>query len=85
MADSQYDQFLQEATAPDAASESVLGRDCLYGLYTSWCFLSQTVPRPEDAFWAAMREKRIRPGHTPLRMTGPAANDYILSSYPGLV
>ena len=85
MADSQYDQFLQEATAPEAAADSVLGRDCLYGLYTSWCFLSQTAPRPEEAFWAAMKEKRIRPGRTPLRMKGPAAADYILSSYPGLV
>ena len=32
-----------------------------------------------------MKEKRIRPGRTPLRMKGPAAADYILSSYPGLV
>ena len=85
MADSQYDQFLHEATAPNAVSDSALGRDCLYGLYTSWCFLSQSAPRPEVAFWAAMKEKRIRPGHTPLRMKGPAAADYILSSYPGLV
>ncbi len=85
MADSQYDQFLQEATTPDAASGSVLGRDSLYGVYTSWCFLSRTVPRPEDAFWAAMKKKRIRPGHTRLRMKGPAAADYILSSYPGLI
>jgi hypothetical protein len=85
MADSQYDQFLQEATVPDPASGSALGRDCLYGVYTSWCFLSQVVPRAEDAFWAAMRQKRIRPGRTCLRIKGPAAADYILSSYPGLV
>lgn len=85
MADSQYDQFLQEATAPGATSGSVLGRDCLYGVYTSWCFLSRAVPRSEDVFWAAMAEKKIRPGRTPLRIKGPAAADYILSSYPGLV
>ncbi|MGO4807817.1 hypothetical protein AB4089_22160 [Arthrobacter sp. 2MCAF15] len=85
MADSQYDQFLQEATTLDDQSDSVLGQDCLYGLYTSWCFLSQTAPRPEDAFWAAMKEKKIRPGHAHLRMKGPAAADYIVSSYPGLV
>ena len=83
MANSQYDQFLREATAP--ASDSVLGRDCLYGVYTSWCYLSQAVPRPEDAFWAAMRQKRIRPGRTHLRMKGPAAADYILSSYPEVI
>ena len=46
MADSQYDQFLQEATTSDAASGSVLGRDCLYGVYTSWCFLSRVCPGP---------------------------------------
>ncbi|MCX6499146.1 MAG: hypothetical protein NTU93_10135 [Arthrobacter sp.] len=85
MANSQYDQFLQEATAHDAAPGAVLERDCLYGIYTSWCFLSQTAPRSEDDFWAAMRQKRIRPGRTPLRMKGPAAADYILSSYPGVV
>ena len=85
MATSQYDQFLQEATTRDPASDHALGRDCLYGLYTSWCFLSQTAPRPEDAFWAAMKEKKIGPGHTPLRMKGSAAADYILSSFPDLV
>ncbi|MEC5189857.1 hypothetical protein ACOM2C_09655 [Pseudarthrobacter sp. So.54] len=84
MADSQYDRFLLEATTPDTASD-VLGRDSLYGVYTSWCFLTQAAPRPEDAFWAAMRQKRIRPGRTRLRMKGPAAADYILSSYPGMV
>ena len=85
MADSQYDQFLQEATAPDAAAGSGIGRDCLYGTYTSWCFLSRAVPHEEDAFWAAMKKKRIRPGRTRLRIKGPAAADYILSTYPGLI
>ena len=82
MSDMQYDQFLREATTPDTAS-GVLERDCLYGVYTSWCYLSQSAPRPEDAFWAAMRQKRIRPGRTHLRIKGPAAADYILASYPG--
>lgn len=85
MATSQYDQFLQEATAQDPASDHALGKDCLYGLYTSWCFLSQATPRPEDAFWAAMKEKQIHPKRNGLRMKGPAAADYILASYPGLV
>ena len=80
MADSRFDQFLLEATAPDAAFDSFLGRDWLYGVYTSWCFVTQSAPRPEEAFWAAMRQKRIRPGRTSLRMKGPAAADYILSS-----
>jgi hypothetical protein len=85
MAHSHFDRFLQEATiyAPD--SYNALGRDCLYGLYTSWCFLSQTIPRPEDTFWAAMNEKQIDPDRTGLRIRGPAAADYLVSSYPGLV
>jgi hypothetical protein len=85
MADSQYDQFLFEATAPDAAAGAGIRRECLYGVYMSWCFLSSSAPRAEDAFWAAMKKKRIRPGRTPLRIKGPAAADYILSTYPGLV
>ena len=37
------------------------------------------------AFWAAMKKKQIHPKRTGLRMKGPAAADYILASYPGLV
>lgn len=85
MATSQYDQFLTEATVVGAPCDPAPGRDCLYGVYTSWCFLSRTVPTSEDAFWAAMKKKRIRPGRTPLQIKGPAAADYILSTYPGLV
>ncbi|MGO4193453.1 hypothetical protein AB4Y67_17540 [Arthrobacter sp. YAF17] len=85
MATSQYDQFLQEATTPDPAADHALGRNRLYGLYTSWCFLRQAAPRPEDAFWTAMKKKQIHPRRTGLRMKGPAAADYILASYPGLV
>ena len=70
MANSQFDQFLDEATTSGDRPDSALGRDCLYGLYTSWCFLHQSAPRPEGAFWAAMRRKRIRPGHNGLRMKG---------------
>lgn len=84
LADS-FDRFLHEATAFDPTAGTALGRSRLYGLYTSWCFVSQCVPGPEDAFWAAMKEKGIRPGRTPLRMKGPAATDYILSTYPEMV
>ena len=85
MANSQYDKFLQEATTADPASDRALGRSRLYGLYTSWCFLNQAAPQPEVAFWAAMKKKRIHPKGSGLRMKGPAAADYILASYPGLV
>lgn len=84
MAHSQFDIFLSEATYPDQASEHTLDRDHLYGLYTSWCFINQQALSPEDSFWAAMRD-RINPDRNCLRMKGPAATDYIMASYPGLV
>ncbi|WP_164200334.1 hypothetical protein [[Micrococcus luteus] ATCC 49442] len=84
MAPSQYDVFLTEATINDH-TDSTLGRDCLYGLYTSWCLLHHLEPGTEVTFWAAMKKKHIHPGHNGLRMKGPAAADYILASYPGLV
>jgi hypothetical protein len=85
MANSQFDQFLQEATTRDPAFDRSLGRNRLYGLYTSWCFLRQAAPGPEDAFWVAMKENQINPKRAGLRMKGPAAADYILTSYLGLV
>lgn len=85
MATSHYDQFLQEAITRDPASNHAMGRDRLYGLYTSWCVLGETTPGPENAFWAAMKKKRIHPTRTGLRMTGTAAADYILTSYPDMV
>ncbi|MFE4836376.1 hypothetical protein ACFRAU_17055 [Arthrobacter sp. NPDC056691] len=84
MAVSQFDQFLHDATICDPDSESTLGRDPLYGLYISWCTVTQTRPRRERSFWAAMQQ-RMDPGHNSLRMRGPAAADYLLSSYPSLV
>jgi len=84
MANSQFDIFLQEATHLDRAFDHNLNDDRLYGLYTSWCFINQQAPGMEAAFWAAMRH-RIMPGCNGLRMKGPAAADYILTSYPGLV
>ena len=84
MPDTQYDQFLQDATTCEPGSEFTLKPDALYGLYTSWCHLTLHEPRPERAFWTAMR-RRIDPGANGLRMKGAAAADYILSSYPALV
>lgn len=84
MANSQYDTFLSEATTCDTGSEFSLDKDPLYGLYTSWCFINERAPRTETAFWAAMKD-RIRPDRNGLRMKGPAATDYILTSCPGLV
>jgi hypothetical protein len=83
MANSQFDLFLQEATYPDDAAEG-LNQDRLFGLYTSWCFINQQRPGPEAEFWAEMKH-RINPKRNCLRMRGPAAADYIVASYPGLV
>ncbi len=79
MAHSQFDQFLSEATYLDRECDSTLNGDSLYGLYTSWCYLSGTTPKAERTFWAAMNQ-RVIPGQC-LKMKGPAAADYILSSY----
>jgi len=84
MANSQFDLFLNEATYSDHASGFTLDRDRLYGLYTSWCMINQQRLGSESTFWSAMKH-RINPGHNGLRMKGPAAADYILASYPGLV
>ena len=83
VAHSQFDQFLQEATYIDPEPGTTLDADTLYGLYTSWCLLSRQKPHPEQAFWAAM-DQRISPRQR-LRMKGPAAADYILTSYPAVV
>ena len=83
MAHSQFDQFLQEATYRDPESDVALDGDSLYGLYTSWCFVTQNTPQAEHVFWEAMSQ-RTGPGDK-LRMKGPAAADYILHSYRSLV
>ncbi|WP_104046116.1 hypothetical protein [Arthrobacter sp. ZGTC412] len=83
MAHSQFDQFLQEATYPDPESDRTLDGDSFYGLYTSWCYGSHRTPQAEHVFWTAMNRRGI-PGQR-LRMKGPAAADYILSSYPAMV
>lgn len=84
MAHSQFDTFLQEATYLDHAPEHALNRDRLYGLYISWCFINQQAVSAEESFWSAISD-RFNPEHNGLRMKGPAAADYILTSYPDLV
>jgi len=84
MANSQFDHFLSEATYSDPASGCSLDRDRLYGLYVSWCSVNGQPLGTESNFWATMK-RRISPARNGLRMRGPAAADYILASYPGLV
>lgn len=84
VATSHFDQFLIEATVSDPGTDLSLGADTLYGLYTSWCFLKGLVPKEDSVFRAAMRRAGIDLHDTRLRMTGPAAADYILASYPAM-
>jgi hypothetical protein len=81
MATSHFEQFLLKATVPDDA-HCPLGPDCLYGLHTSWCLLQHINPAPDITFRAAMHRRGIRRRNSRLRMTGLAAADYILASYP---
>lgn len=92
MTASPYSLFLADTIA-HAEPGNGLTDDELYGVYTSWCLLRRELPAPQPAFWAAMREggipdrcriarRVIRPG---LRMTGPAAADYILASQTSLL
>ena len=85
MVTSQFDQFLQEATTRGAGPDDTLDGDPLYGLYMSWCYVTQAAPRTERSFWQAMKKKQIVPGRNGLRMQGHAAADYILTSHLGLV
>lgn len=89
-----YTQFLAQCIAADPEEDySGLSEDEMYGVFVSWCFLHRREPVTPAVFWAEMAQRGLdrrrldagqyfRPG---LRMTGPAAVDYILSSQPGLV
>lgn len=81
MTTSHIQHFLREATVPDE-TESPLGPDCLYGLYTSWCMLNNINPLEDVDFRTAIRRQGIVPGRSRRRMAGRAATDYILASYP---
>ncbi|MFC4395322.1 hypothetical protein [Arthrobacter sedimenti] len=84
MASSQFQQFLHEATTSEPSSDRPLGPDCLYGLYVSWAALHGLTPKPDQAFRAGMLRCGVDVRNSRLRMTGPAAADYILSSYPAV-
>jgi hypothetical protein len=88
-----YARFVQDCIAADTHDDHKLTEDQLYGVYLSWCALQAHTPGPCESFWAAMSRldvherigndhPKLRPG---LRMTGPAALDYILASQPSLV
>lgn len=81
--------FLRECIVWDETTDDALDLDAAYGLYVSWCVLNRKIPVPDHTFRTALHLEGIRPrkqGRTHilpgLRMTGPAATDYILNSSP---
>jgi hypothetical protein len=84
MPSSHFQQFLDEATTPDPSTDHPLGPDCLYGLYVSWASLHGLRAKPDQAFRAGMLRCGVDPDDCRLHMTGPAAADYILCSYPAV-
>ncbi|MFK4296730.1 hypothetical protein ABH924_001876 [Arthrobacter sp. GAS37] len=85
----QISQFLQDSIIRDDTNASALDADVFYGLYVSWCSLNRKVPLPDRAFRTALRLAGLRTEKNGkgkkgvfqgLRMTGPAAVDYILNS-----
>jgi hypothetical protein len=82
MAASHFTKFLDEATVLEFDTDCPMSADCLYGLYVSWCLLCGTKAELDVTFRAAMHRAGIDVHDCRLRMVGPAAADYILSSYP---
>ncbi len=93
MANSMYRRFLAECIIVDPEADPGLNEDEMYGVFVSWCFLNRFNPAASRVFWAEMaknghHQRRLEAGRyfrAGLRMTGPAAVDYILSSRPCLV
>ncbi len=81
MATSHFERFLLEATVPDETRRP-LGPDSLRGLYTSWCLLHNITPVEDVTFRSAMQRCGVDLRNSHRRITGQAARDYILASYP---
>jgi hypothetical protein len=84
VATSHFQQFLNDATVRDGSGDGELGPDSLYGLYVSWAGLHHVRAKSDQAFRAGMHRCGIDVNHCRLHMCGPAAADYILSSYPAV-
>lgn len=85
MVATQFEHFVAEALTTDRATDTVLGPDELFGLYTSWCLIHQAQPAAAEDLFMALRERGVDPENCELAMTGPAAADYILASAPSLI
>lgn len=82
MTKTRLEDFLNACVAPDPDG-SGLSMDELYGVYLSWCGLERVAPAGGGAFRAGLRAANVRPAHRGgrcpgLRMSGPAACDYLV-------
>ena len=82
MAKTPLENFFNECVARDPEGDGLSMAE-LYGLYLSWCVLEGSAPVGDKAFRADLRAANIRPAHRGgrcpgLRMTGPAACDYLV-------
>ena len=76
------EDFLNECVTADPDGDG-LSVEELYGLYLSWCGLEGVAPVGGRAFRAGLREANVPIEHRgrrcpDLRMTGPAACDYLI-------
>ena len=77
-----FERVVAEALTAERETDGQLTPDELYGLYTSWCLLHSITPVGDVTFRSAMQRRGIDLRNSRRRMIGPAAADYILSSYP---
>jgi hypothetical protein len=83
---SHFDRFLSEAIAVDREAGAGLGPDALYGLYTSWCLMTDAHTATARALFKALKDRHgISSSNNALAMTGPAARNYILASAPNVI
>ncbi|MFF1830818.1 hypothetical protein [Paenarthrobacter sp. NPDC058040] len=87
MATDTFARFIQETLVIEEDTDEGMDLDTLYGLYISWCRISDVPREPEGRFLSTLRRHRLRWGHDEggwvlvgLRMVGPAARDYVVSS-----
>ncbi|MFK0006319.1 hypothetical protein ACIQTZ_04640 [Paenarthrobacter sp. NPDC090520] len=86
MATDNFARFIQESLVIEEDTDDGMDIDTLYGLYISWCRITDIAREPETRFLSTVRRHRLRWGRQDggwvlvgLRMIGPAARDYVTS------
>ncbi|MFJ4030319.1 hypothetical protein ACIPWF_23340 [Paenarthrobacter sp. NPDC089989] len=87
MATDNFARFIQESLIIEEDTDEGMDIDTLYGLYISWCRIADVAREPETRFLFTLRRHGLRWGRhdggwvlVGLRMMGPAARDYVMSS-----